>query len=113
SNVEQFVDDESFAPDSVRVAMFTVHPSFVAKSYYPSRLMQYAGLEAVGSRDRVVSPRHHVVKDWEDKRFGTSELFVAGTKAAFARLADAIDSTGPLDEWFQEIRNVEEIRPFV
>ena len=112
STVQQFVDDRSFAPDSVQVAAFTLHPSYVAKSYYPSRLLQYAGLEAVGSRDRVLTPRHHVVKGWEDKRFGTSELFVAGTKAAFMRLADAIASTEPLDEGYQEIRKLEEIRPF-
>ncbi|MYB43818.1 MAG: S8 family peptidase [Acidimicrobiia bacterium] len=34
----------------------TLHPSFVAKSYFPKRLLQAAGFESVGSRPRDIVP---------------------------------------------------------
>lgn len=67
-------------PRDHTVALVTLHPAYLAKSYYPAELLHTYGLETVGSRSREVSPNK-----WTKKKppatAVTSELFVAGTLA--------------------------------
>lgn len=43
-------------PGGQTVAMMTLHPSYLAKSYYPGELLKTYQLETIGSRSREVSP---------------------------------------------------------
>lgn len=95
------------APDDVHVASFTLHPAYLAKSWYPDGLLRMAGLEAVGSRSRIVVPEAQV-GDAEGEA-ATSELFVAGPRAAFRTLFSQLAGTAELPEPLQQIRRIEEI----
>lgn len=100
---------ESTSANGVHVVKFALHPSYVAKSYYPSTLFQNSGLEPVGSRDREIVPSTHVRANWQDQRFATSEIYVAGTRESFARLHASLSADGPLPSGLDEIREIEEI----
>ncbi len=43
-------------PDDRVVATFTLHPEYIAKSYFPEKLFESVGLEPVGSRPRRIKP---------------------------------------------------------
>lgn len=104
--------DDTVAPDGVHVVRFALHPAYIAKSYYPTQLLRQAGLEAVGSRDRPIRPSTHTTKDWQDREFNTSELFVAGTRVSFERLSTLLSGTSEIPPMLEEIREIEEITPF-
>jgi hypothetical protein len=100
---------ELACPEDRAVALFTLHPTYLAKSYYPSRLLRYLGLEAVGSRGREIEPR---------KRTGatgpglqpTAELFVSADRAQFRNLSDLIDQIREDSTVANELIRIEEIR---
>jgi hypothetical protein len=76
-------------PRDQTVALVTLHPTYIAKSYYPGQLLSAYGLEAVGSRAREVSPGKWTKKKPPDSAI-TSELFVAGSRSHFRQLASNI-----------------------
>jgi hypothetical protein len=44
------------APGEKVVATLTLNPEYIAKSYFPAELLKTVGLEAVGSRPRLIKP---------------------------------------------------------
>ncbi|MDX2175099.1 MAG: S8 family peptidase [Candidatus Sumerlaeia bacterium] len=107
-------------PGDQTVALVTLHPAYLAKSYYPADLLRAYGLDAVGSRAREVSP-----EKWAKKRppteAVTSELFVSGPRRRFGQLAAEIDrlqekTLGALDlikiEDFRVQPAEEKLKPF-
>jgi hypothetical protein len=73
-------------PNDQTVALVTLHPTYLAKSYYPEALLKTYGLETIGSRPREVSPEKWTRKKPPDSAV-TSELFVAGSRSHFRELA--------------------------
>ena len=79
-------------PDDRVVSVMTLHPSFVAKSSFPARLLRAAGFESVGSRPRHVTPElnMHQTSDSDGNRMyearagtkqrPTTELFLESTR---------------------------------
>src|ERR1043166_9313239 len=43
-------------PNDEAVAILRIHPEFIAKSYFPGRLLRDVGLEAIGSRPARTIP---------------------------------------------------------
>ena len=76
-------------PNGEAVASVTLHPEYYAKSYYPSGFLRSAGLRAVGSRARTVRPDKRS-RGREPEEAVTTELFVAGSRSSFHRLADQV-----------------------
>jgi len=76
-------------PKNQTVAMVTLHPEYIAKSYHPGALLLAVDIEPVGSRPARVTP-----EVWKKKRKPeesvTTELFVAGTRDAFYKLRDTL-----------------------
>lgn len=76
-------------PNDQAVALVTLHPTYLAKSYYPEALLKAYGLETIGSRPREVSPEKWTRKKPPESAV-TSELFVAGSRSHFRDLAAGI-----------------------
>jgi len=60
--ITETADELDELPDEVcprdqAVALVTLHPTYLAKSYYPAELLKTYGLETIGSRAREVSPQ--------------------------------------------------------
>ncbi|MEU9237103.1 S8 family peptidase [Streptomyces subrutilus] len=69
-------------PDEHVVGVVTMHPQFTAKTYHPQQLLDELGLSYVGAKSAVVRPDKRR-GDGEPIAMETSELFVAGRRAAF------------------------------
>ena len=47
---------QEVCPGDQTVALVTLHPTYLAKTYYPAELLKTYGLDTIGSRSREVSP---------------------------------------------------------
>ena len=106
-------------PNGEAVASITLHPEYYAKSHFPAGFLRSGGLRAVGSRARRVRPDKRS-RDREPEETVTTELFVAGSRSSFRRLADAVprwrqDSIGarhlPAIEQVSAIEAEDRMRP--
>jgi hypothetical protein len=87
----------------------TLHPAYLAKSYYPAELLKTFGLETIGRRSREVSP-----DKWTRKKppasAVTSELFVAGTRSRFHNLAENISGLRETAAGADDLIKIEDFR---
>lgn len=68
--------------DEIVVAKLTLHPAYLAKSFFPKQLLDQAGLSSVGSRTLRIRPRRMTqIKATEEAE--TTEMFVAGFRSSF------------------------------
>jgi hypothetical protein len=92
-------------PNEQSVAVLTLHPTYLAKSYFPRGLLRTVGLEAIGSRAHSVIPevgaKEKKKKSESKPAHGqdeaipvtaspTAEIFVAGSRANFRLWASAL-----------------------
>lgn len=96
-------------PRDQTVALLTLHPTYIAKSYYPSELLNAYGLDAVGSRSRAVSPEKWTKKAPPETAV-TSELFVAGARAHFRKLASDIEGMRQDSRGSPDLIKIEDFR---
>jgi hypothetical protein len=77
-------------PNDLSVALFTLHPTYLAKSYFPEDLMRVAGFEVIGTRSRTIVP----VMSGRASRAGepqlATDMYVAGTREAFRVFGESI-----------------------
>ncbi len=76
--------DRRVAPRGEICGKITVHPQFLAKSYFPQQLLRQSGLRLVGSRSAIVRPRA-MVRGTPVQAGASASLIVAGTAEGFAR----------------------------
>jgi len=93
---------ERVCPRDEAVAVLTLHPEYLAKSYYPGRLIQEAGLQAVGSRPARVQPKKTTRNKGKPREETSTQLFVAGPRKNFRRWANTLgawqeDTVGAAD----------------
>lgn len=81
-------------PRGESVFLVTLHPSYLAKSYYPEKLLYATGLRDLGSKERVITPRKAIGKGKQDKPLATSCLYVAGTEASIAAFQSTLFDDG-------------------
>ncbi|BBI98943.1 hypothetical protein FGKAn22_06360 [Ferrigenium kumadai] len=72
-------------PGDFGVARLTMNPSYIARSFFPAAILRSVGLESVGSRTVKVTPEGWTKKSIP-RECTTTELFVAGKRAAFRNL---------------------------
>lgn len=97
-------------PNDEAVISMTLHPSYLAKSYHPTRLLNGLGLRQVGSRERRVMPDRWTQKERPAEPLVAPELFVAGSRkriAQLGRIVRSVSETGIQDDF----RRIEHISP--
>ncbi len=104
--------DPKLAPRREVAAKLTIHPEFLAKTYFPGSLLRNTGLRLLGSRAVDVTPRK-MVYGKPPKRMPTATLIVAGKAENFVRasalLADAATSKTVQDGFVR----LESVDPFL
>jgi hypothetical protein len=100
---------DDLCPKDQTVALVTLHPTYLAKSYYPAELLKTYGLETIGSRAREVSPRKWTKKKPPESAV-TSELFVAGSRRHFRDLANSIDRLNEAAAGADDLIKIEDFR---
>ena len=98
-------------PEDIAVARFTINPSFIAKSYFPHALLRTMGLEAIGSRGRVITPNKWS-KTSRPEPVQTTDLFVAGKRASFRDAASWLDEMDSDAAEAIDIRRIENIAAY-
>src|SRR5690606_21538499 len=73
------------------VAKLTVHPSYLAKSYYPKALLKKFELTDIGSKPVTIKPRKPATRKQKGKRLLTASYYIAGTPQEFERLFGVLD----------------------
>ena len=96
-------------PRDQAVALVTLHPTYLAKSYYPADLLDTYGLETIGSRSRGVSPDRWTKKAPPTSAV-TSELFVAGPRSRFQHLATDINELQEMSSGADDLIKIEDFR---
>lgn len=70
-----------YSPRGEITAQFTLHPTFLAKTYFPANILRDAGLTILGSRSTRVTPR--ISRGGTPVAQDTAEILVAGTPEEF------------------------------
>ncbi|HWB16823.1 MAG TPA: S8 family peptidase [Vicinamibacterales bacterium] len=108
--VEQIAElPKEVCPKDETVALVTLHPTYLAKSYYPGELLKTYALETVGSRPREVSPGKWARKKPPESAV-TSELFVAGKRSHFRQLAADIEKIRETASTADDLIKIEDFR---
>ena len=98
--------DASAYPGDFAVAKLILNPSYIARSYFPGRLLRASKLQSVGSRTVKITP-----EKW--KRQGppvnsaTTEIFVAGSRSAFRNLSNLVASLNAESKEAIELTHIE------
>lgn len=71
------------------VIKFIQHPSYLAKSYYPSKLFKRFGVKDVGSKAVKVKPRKWAIKKHPEEGLASC-IFVSGKKSQFKAMLDSV-----------------------
>ncbi|RKT99005.1 peptidase S8 [Burkholderia sp. Nafp2/4-1b] len=104
--------DEKIAPKGESVVEMTLHPAFLAKSYFPQQLLNEFGLRHVGSRGRFVHPEVSLRKDEPPEGEAAPVLFVAGSAENFEAMESSLTGKG-LPKLFQDdFRKIENFEIF-
>lgn len=82
---------ESAMPEGKAVAKFILHPTFLAKSYFPVSLFDRFLLESIGSKAVKVKPRKDIKKRGRKEEYTTACIYVSGKKESFQSFLDAIN----------------------
>ena len=100
---------KELCPKDQTVALVTLHPTYLAKTYYPAELLRTYDLDTIGSR-----PREYAPTKWARKKPPasaiTSELFVAGTRAHFRQLAADVEGIRATTATANDLIKIEDFR---
>jgi len=102
----------SACPHNESIAAVTIHPSYLAKSYFPRGLFDTIGVHAVGSRPRQIVPEKGAKRP--SKREApipspTAEIFVMGRRQNFQRWAQSVSGWSEGFQGAGELVRVEDV----
>ena len=96
-------------PRNQAVVSLTLHPEYVAKSYYPSKLLRSVDLEVLGSRPRSITPEKSTRKTLDGESTVTTELFAEGFKTSLANWYEALPDWRPDSREARDLLAIERI----
>ena len=76
-------------PQDQAVISLTLHPEYIAKSYFPEVLLQDVGMDVVGSRPRYTMPQKHS-RSGSAVETVTTELFAKGARSAIRAWSESL-----------------------
>ena len=98
----------SACPDDQAVVTVTLNPEYIAKSYFPHRLLRSLDLELVGSRPRRVKPAK-VSRERQPVEVLTTELFVMGARRSFRAWSANLPEWGVDRAGAEDLITIEEL----
>ncbi len=70
---------DAACPGGTSVVSLTLHPAFLARSYYPRHFFEGLGLRSLGSRARPMAPERNRKKALSEKPEPAPEIFGCGS----------------------------------
>ncbi|WP_081922616.1 S8 family peptidase [Janthinobacterium sp. RA13] len=93
------------------VALLTLNPAYIARSYFPVALLRAVGLESIGSRAVKITPEAWTKKGVPTES-STTQLFIAGKRSVFRSLPEWISHTEQESDEALDIAHIEEFKVF-
>lgn len=87
------------------------HPSYLAKSYYPSQLFKKFGIKDVGSKSLKVKPRKWAVKTHPEEGVASC-IFISGSRSTFEAMLNSIEHDDLPYVTQNLIRSIEQVSSF-
>jgi hypothetical protein len=109
------IPDEA-CPRDFAVAAITLHPQYIAKSFYPAQLLREVGLKAVGSRPTAIRPerlRKGQKTAPNDSPRPTTDLFVAGRRENLRQWAMELPRWTEERDGATQLFKIEQLRAFL
>jgi hypothetical protein len=100
----------SAKPRGEGVFEMTLHPSFLARSYYPAKLLAATGLRDVGSKEKTIIPRKASEDRLEGKPHATASILVAGREDGINKLASFLAADSVPDYIGRQLAEIESIQ---
>jgi hypothetical protein len=107
--LRQLPDDA--APNGQVVAVMTMHPRYIAKSDFPSQLLDTLGLRAVGSRSRTIRPESWGIQKHPDAAV-TEDIFVTGSRDRVSGWAREVSNWSSAHRGAEQLSHVEDVADF-
>jgi hypothetical protein len=95
-------------PDEKAVAIITMNPEYIAKSYFPSELLRALRLETIGSRSRIIKPEKRSAGRDPNETI-TTELFVVGQRQSFKNWKNIFSEWQLSDPGASQLVYIEEV----
>lgn len=100
--------DDRACPHDEAVGTITIHPEYIAKSYFPSKLLRRLELRTVGSRPQRIKPER-LRRGKEPENMTTTQLFVAGKRQRFSEWAENLGGWTEADDGADELPTIEAV----
>jgi len=97
-------------PDGQGVALVTIHPAFLAKSYLPEFAFRRVGLRTLGSRPVYVLPERELRPRLKNEIQKSAALYVAGRASNFGSLKSLLLEAKTPQTNQKELRRIEDIK---
>ena len=78
-------------PEGKAVVKFVLHPAFLAKSYFPVKLLNKFSLQSIGSKAVSIKPRKDIKKRGKREEYTTACIYVSGKKENFQDFLDTLN----------------------
>ncbi|MDY0571312.1 S8 family peptidase [Pasteurella multocida] len=88
-------------PEGKAVVKFVLHPAFLAKSYFPVKLLKKFSLQSIGSKAISIKPRKDIKKTGRREEYTTACIYVSGKKENFQDFIDTLNK----DELNQSLKD--------
>jgi hypothetical protein len=98
-------------PNNQAVIKLTLHPSFLAKSYFPTSLLKKFSLTNIGSKSLEIKPRKQTLKRPKELLV-TSCLFISGDIKKYEELLDSLNNDTLSKNEKIDIQKIEELNSF-
>lgn len=98
-------------PNDMAVARLTLHPEYIAKSYFPVGFLRANALRSVGSRTVTITPEKWSRKG-APRAVTTTELFIAGARDSFKELNNWVLTNPDNEPATNEILRIERFNSF-
>lgn len=95
-------------PDDQAIISLTLHPEYIAKSYYPLTLMHDVGISVVGSRPRRLIPNQRS-RGRPAVEVPTTELFAKGTRSAIRDWSESLPAWHAAHRGANDLISIEEV----
>ena len=103
----------SACPNNESVAAVTLHPSYLAKSFFPTSLFQLVHLEPIGSKPRQIRPEKGAKepsRDDPEPKSPTIDVFLSGSRRSFQRWANEIGNWTGDEIGAEDLIRIEDVR---
>lgn len=100
---------QNMTPDDQIVTSITLHPSFLAKTYYPQNLLDKYSLKNLGSKEVIINPEVAVTDEQRAGNISSSLYFVAGKKENFHKLFNDLVSDHMEESAKEDLVKIEDL----